>query len=545
MIGVLAGSNERDIVREFFELFKTPYEFADDTKTYDVMVCTSKEIAENNAKLILIYSADQTEWDRINNVSTKEISEPKVVSYSEIKLPVYGKLAKIECNKRSDSLDSQYSNTSIHILKLDNGNQVVRLGYDLFSEIDHILSNGQSERYADIPTIDLHISMLRNWIIDAGLPLIEIPPVPAGYDFICCLTHDVDFAGIRNHLLDRTMFGFLYRAVFKTLLQFFQGQRNSKKLLKNWSAALKLPFIYLGIADDFWMQFGQYRKIEKQLKSTFFFIPYKHLPGKEGGRQAPRSRGCKYDIEQLQQQIKALIEDGCEVGLHGIDAWRDTERAKAEKERIRTIAGNEKIGVRMHWLYFGKDTARVLEKADFYYDSSLGFNDAVGFRNGTTQPFRFGETNQVMELPLNIQDTSMFYPDRMGLTEEKAFEDCKNIIDRNEKFGGVLVINWHHRSIAPERLWDSFYIKLIEEIKNCRVWFDTCAGGITWFKNRSSIQFRKIEVLKDKVRIELSDIVLKNQPEYRLRIYLPKMEKIYDLPFGHDESYRHELSLSE
>ena len=49
------------------------------------------------------------------------------------------------------------------------------------------------------PTLELHISMLRSILDRAGVPLLEIAPRPYGYDFTCCLTHDVDFAGIRRH----------------------------------------------------------------------------------------------------------------------------------------------------------------------------------------------------------------------------------------------------------------------------------------------------------------------------------------------------------
>jgi hypothetical protein len=54
--------------------------------------------------------------------------------------------------------------------------------------------------------------MLRAWILEEGIPLMEIPPVPAGYNFTVSLTHDIDFIGIRQHKFDHTMLGFLYRS---------------------------------------------------------------------------------------------------------------------------------------------------------------------------------------------------------------------------------------------------------------------------------------------------------------------------------------------
>ena len=69
------------------------------------------------------------------------------------------------------------------------------------------------------PTLDLHIAVLRDLIVASGAPLVEIPPVPEGYRFIACLTHDVDHPSIRQHRFDHTMFGFLYRAVVHSLVK--------------------------------------------------------------------------------------------------------------------------------------------------------------------------------------------------------------------------------------------------------------------------------------------------------------------------------------
>ena len=77
------------------------------------------------------------------------------------------------------------------------GRDVARIGYDLFAEIRTLLTVGQPAAYASIPTLDLHIALLRDLIVASGAPLVEIPPVPEGYRFIACLTHDVDHPSIR------------------------------------------------------------------------------------------------------------------------------------------------------------------------------------------------------------------------------------------------------------------------------------------------------------------------------------------------------------
>ena len=43
--------------------------------------------------------------------------------------------------------------------------------------------------------------------------------------------------------------------------------------------------------------------------------------------------------------------------------------------------------------------------------------------------------------------------------------------------GGALTVNWHTRSLSPERLWGDFYKELLAEIQTHRVWFGTAAGS--------------------------------------------------------------------
>ena len=40
LIGVISKTNEEEAVQEFFELFKTPWEFYKENKTYDVVLIT-------------------------------------------------------------------------------------------------------------------------------------------------------------------------------------------------------------------------------------------------------------------------------------------------------------------------------------------------------------------------------------------------------------------------------------------------------------------------------------------------------------------------
>ena len=44
------------------------------------------------------------------------------------------------------------------------------------------------------------------------------------------------------------------------------------------------------------------------------------------------------------------------------------------------------------------------------YDSTIGYNETVGYRAGTTQPYRPLAASRLLELPLHVMDTALFYP---------------------------------------------------------------------------------------------------------------------------------------
>ena len=74
--------------------------------------------------------------------------------------------------------------------------------------------------------------------------------------------------------------GFLYRAIFGSIVNVARRRATVRHLLANWGAALKLPFVYLGWARDFWKDFEHYPALEAGLPSTFFVIPFQGNPGR-------------------------------------------------------------------------------------------------------------------------------------------------------------------------------------------------------------------------------------------------------------------------
>src|SRR5262249_35762924 len=138
--------------------------------------------------------------------------------------------------------------------------------------------------------------------------------------------------------------------------------------------------------------------------------------------------------------------------------------------------------------YFSPQTYAVLEAAGFDYDSTFGFNDAVGFRGGTGQAFRPLGVEKLIELPLIIQDTALFLGRRMHLDEEDAFLLCKRIIAEARTFGCGLGVLWHLRSLAPERCWDGFYTRLLAHLDSEGAWMAPATEVVSFYRQRRSIR---------------------------------------------------------
>jgi hypothetical protein len=521
VIGVLSKDPEGRAVQEFFQLFKTPWEFCVPRKHYDLVIVTREEIPEDlSAGALVIYNSRALRFDNKLGLTTTSGGRGNWVEWRDIDLPVYGDLAVFQ--SAGEPLVSLRQTSEVVGSVLRGAERpTVRIGIDLFYEVALLLTQGQPAENARFATLDTHISLLRAIMVSLAVPFVEVPPVPAGYDFMGCLTHDVDFVGIRDHKWDHTTWGFLYRATFGSLLKVLAGRLPWSRCLQNWTAALSLPFVYLGFRDDFWLEFDRYVDIEKELGSTFFFIPFKNVPGTLGPMSAPKRRAAKYDLARIREQVLELVNKDCEVGLHGIDAWRDLESAQSEQRRICEITGQGDVGTRMHWLYWEKGSPEILEKAGFTYDSTFGYNDAIGFRAGTTQPFCPFGAERLLELPLNIQDSAMFYSDRMVLSEIEALRACRELIHSMSVLGGALTVNWHTRSLSPERLWGDFYARLLKEMQAHRVWFGTAHEIVEWFRKRRALRFDSVDFEENGVRVALSSPD-RSEFAFTLRIHHPK-----------------------
>jgi len=522
VIGVICREDQSAVVEEFFELFKTPWETYVRGRQYSVVLTTTDEVPQTNAKLVVSFGAGPKSIDACNGLAVFPQCKQSPIKYQDLWLPIYGDLALVDCAERGTTVVSgAQGNVGVRI-PLASGAALIRLGYDLFDEVRCLISNGQPIGHAFVPTLDLHIELLRSWILAEEIAFVEIPPVPAEHRFMVCLTHDIDFVGIRNHKFDHTMWGFLYRSTIGAFRRLLSGRIDFGKFLKTVKAALSLPMVLLGWMKDFWSPFEWYLEVEEGLPTTYFLIPFKgrageNVPGKNASRRA-----AKYDVRNLSEWTRTIQKRGSEIGVHGIDAWHSSEKGRLELNRIEEVAGVPTKGIRMHWLLQNAKTHATLEAAGYNYDASAGYNETVGYRNGTTQVFRPPQANKLLELPTHIQDGALFYPARLDLSEAEANDICNRLIDNSKSLGGVLTLIWHDRSHGPERFWGEFYVNLLKTLKDSGAYFGSAGATVEWFRKRREVRFTQSEN-GDGMRARLGYEGEEIQPPLKVRMHFPAL----------------------
>ena len=195
-------------------------------------------------------------------------------------------------------------------------------------------------------------------------------------------------------------------------------------------------------------------------------------------------RRFRYNIEDLEGELGQIVDQGWEVGLHGgYYAYNNLSNIISEKERLERVLGREVVGYRNHYLRFKVPDSWVsLAKAGFRYDTTLGYPDSVGFRNGMCHPFRPYNLNtetevSILEIPLVIMDGTLF---RSGRTYDQMWDEAKKLIDIVASCHGVLTLNWHSNNFnCPFRsYWPKLYEKILAYCHKKRSWMT--AGENIW-----------------------------------------------------------------
>lgn len=289
--------------------------------------------------------------------------------------------------------------------------------------------------------------------------------------YFLVLTHDIDAMSLVELPFGWTLFGFAYRGVFDNLVQLSRGRLSLGDYLTSLRDVMGYIPARLGWYVDAWARsVGIMLDLERRLgvRSTLFFIPIAGEPGSAHGGmgRAPSNRAAHYEIPACRALLSDLVRGGWEVGVHGVNAWRSLEDARRELAAMREACPEQsRFGIRMHWLYSRPGMWTDLEKAGYAYDSTLGWNDRIGFPEGRYRPFRLTGTDGLTVLPLNIHDVALLDRSKADLDVSTASVQIDHLLDEARQHHAVVTLLWHNTSFVAPRFWGKVYERVIERAR--------------------------------------------------------------------------------
>jgi len=331
-------------------------------------------------------------------------------------------------------------------------------------------------------------------VIDTEWIASNAKPVwPAGKAFAVCLTHDVD--AVSAYDLGQNL-----RSIWK-LIRTYRDRPLGESL--RWILIHKLDALrgLVGRSDQL-CRFEDWIQLEQSYgaRSTFFFGP-EHV-------QISHRSDCMYSYQQqvyyegrkvtVSELINTLDKQGWEIGLHpSWSAHNDLDELRLQKQQVEGVLNHPIVSIRQHFLkYDPLMTPWVQSQAGFEYDSTLGFNDNVGFRRGTSYPFscfdlKHEQVLPLLQIPLTAQDGALLLDSKgLRLDGKHALEYVRMLMERVKEVGGVLTLSWHPHTRNQQEFWKT-YQQVLEMVSNEDPWFGTVGEIGKWWSEQSKIDLLK------------------------------------------------------
>jgi hypothetical protein len=331
-----------------------------------------------------------------------------------------------------------------------------------------------------IPEVDRWVNKRRRELARA----VELEPLwPNGYRFAVCLTHDVDM--VSRQVSPRQAL----RAI-RTAVSYPAGRRT--RASKGATAAARS--LYFGIS-----RAPSTRTIEQCLeverafavKSSYFFTvgpthPDDCIYALDDPCRFQRKRGPVAAV------IRSIANEGFDVGLHGSFLSASTQGLLSEeKAALECVLDRPVQTIRQHYLNFDpRITPRLQDAAGLRADCSLGFNRNLGFRAGTSLPFRMFDFERerpfrILEMPLIIQEAALLRHDSLQLDVGLSKHVMRQLYAEIEEVGGLVTVLFHPHSLLDPRYLE-LYRFVIEHSLARKAWVTSLAAVTDWWHARES-----------------------------------------------------------
>lgn len=309
---------------------------------------------------------------------------------------------------------------------------------------------------------NIFIPTVSEYLLKNGLN----PQYPDNKKFALCLTHDIDT------LYDNLSNTQLIRSGVKGVLTL--NLKQIKKVLISVRKEINPNF---HISET--LKYGN----KYNAKSSFYFLSL-----------ASNETDYNYDILKIPEVFDEISKNNGEIGLHGGHlAYNNISKIKQERDKLEAAIGKPINGYRNHYLHFDTPlTWEYLNDLNFKYDTTYGYADCVGFRNGMCHPFNPYSLKKntflnVFEVPLIIMDCTLW--GYMRLNENEQLIICKKLIDKVKQNSGAVSLLWHNTQMQGHegQLYNSILKYAYEE----GAWLPTVNEVVDFWKENKYDDFSK------------------------------------------------------
>ncbi|MBO6576731.1 MAG: hypothetical protein JJ896_13965 [Rhodothermales bacterium] len=324
----------------------------------------------------------------------------------------------------------------------------------------------------------------------------RIPRWPAGKSAALMLTHDVDMP------YRRPRSDFYLRRLARSV----RGASISDgvRAMGGWLNARRRHGRSLPVGEDANFGFRFWQDLERSLGGRgCFYVAVRSACARDGH---PQDVPYRAQDPEVVAAMRTAVEAGWEIGLHAsIACQAEPERFLEERAMLERLIGVPVRGVRHHFWALRpgapEHTWRAQDAAGFAYDSSLGSNDAPGFRRGLAWPFIPNGTG-LLQVPPTLMDGGLFYT---GPEPAEGRAAIRRHLQTVFGLGGAAVLDWHLEQSNPTRLHGAGPA-LVDALDAVRargdIWVTTPSDAADWWRHRAALR-AALGRTRDRIRLAL------------------------------------------
>jgi peptidoglycan/xylan/chitin deacetylase (PgdA/CDA1 family) len=231
---------------------------------------------------------------------------------------------------------------------------------------------------------------------------------------------------------------------------------------------------------------------KRGVSASYFFTVY---PGAQASRydciydfeDACRFRGERMSVAEV---VRTLDAEGFDVGLHGsYNSALAPGLLERERAALERACGVSVSTTRQHFVHWDiRTTPQLQAGAGFSADSTLGYNRNLGYRAGTSLPFRFFDLERqeqldLLQVPLLLHDGALLRPDALELDVDLAREVIRQFVDTAAETNGVATMIFHPNNLERDDYLELYSFALDYGLERS-AWFVSLRDLDRWWRER-------------------------------------------------------------